>query len=297
LKKLRIYLINQFGFSRTEANGVIILIFVMFATAIIPRLFFRYQLNSLPKKDFEIKAWQLKFKDSLVQKEVEIEEQNAKPAHFKFNPNLSSYEELISLGFSIKETKQIIAFRNAGGTFKIKSDLAKIYSINHSLLVELSEFIDLPESKIKTSPAILTENDVPAVVIEVAKIDINTANAEELQKIKGVGKVISERTIKYRDALGGFYDFNQLKEVYYLHDSLVPYFENQFFIDTTQLKKIQLTEENLELLKQHPYLNYNQAKAIINYQKVNGITKEKDLQKIKILPDSTIRKLSYYIKF
>lgn len=265
----------------------------MLATAIVPRIYFRYQLSNQTKSVNNIKEWQIKFQESIVDGNLIDDETEIKPVRFNFDPNLSTYDELISLGFTSKEVKQIIAFRNAGGKFKTKSDLAKIYSINHTSLAELRDFIDLPESESIKNIKAKSEN----IVVEIIKMDINSASAEELQKIKGVGKVISERTIKYRDALGGFYDFNQLKEVYFLNDSLIPQFEKLFFIDTAQLKKISLTEESFEQLKKHPYLNINQARAIINFSSVNGIATEKDLQKIKILPDSTIRKLSYYIKF
>lgn len=44
-------------------------------------------------------------------------------------------------------------------------------------------------------------------------INVNRANLEELQQVKGVGPVLAERIVSYRDANGPFKSLDQLKEV------------------------------------------------------------------------------------
>lgn len=45
------------------------------------------------------------------------------------------------------------------------------------------------------------------------RLDLNTATAEDLQELPGIGKVIAQRIIDYRDLCGHFLDPEQLMEV------------------------------------------------------------------------------------
>lgn len=45
------------------------------------------------------------------------------------------------------------------------------------------------------------------------KIDINHATAAELQQLKGVGEVVSERIVAYRDERGSFKTIQDIKNV------------------------------------------------------------------------------------
>lgn len=59
----------------------------------------------------------------------------------------------------------------------------------------------------------ISEVESPKIETAAGKININTAGPEELQKITGVGPVISQRIIEYREANGFFREIEDLKEV------------------------------------------------------------------------------------
>ncbi len=46
-----------------------------------------------------------------------------------------------------------------------------------------------------------------------ASVNINTATAEQLQNLQGIGKVKAERIVKYRQEHGNFQSVEELKEV------------------------------------------------------------------------------------
>ena len=51
-------------------------------------------------------------------------------------------------------------------------------------------------------------------------LDINHATAAEWEASAGLGEVLSKRTVKFREALGGFVSIEQLKLVYGLDPML-----------------------------------------------------------------------------
>ena len=58
--------------------------------------------------------------------------------------------------------------------------------------------------------------------------DLNTASAEDLQRVRGIGPTLSERIVKFRTRLGGFSENDQLKEVYGLTEEIVLKCKNIF---------------------------------------------------------------------
>lgn len=51
-------------------------------------------------------------------------------------------------------------------------------------------------------------------------LDINLASAEDFQQFRGIGKVLSERILKFRSAKGGFHSVEEIQKVYGIKDSV-----------------------------------------------------------------------------
>ena len=70
------------------------------------------------------------------------------------------------------------------------------------------------------------------------KIEVNSATKADYEKLYGIGKVLSERIVLFRDKLGGFYSVDQLKDVYGVRDSVFQQFKKNLSIKPVRIKKV-----------------------------------------------------------
>jgi competence protein ComEA len=116
----------------------------------------------------------------------------------------------------------------------------------------------LPEDSLERQP--------PAIAPKPLRVDINRASAEDWQRLYGIGPVLSDRIIRFRDKLGGFSTVEQVRETYGLPDST---FENIY--DQLELSPIfrplAVNRLGWEELSGHPYLDRRQAQAIVAYRR------------------------------
>ncbi len=126
------------------------------------------------------------------------------------------------------------------------------------------------------------------------KININTASAEELKKLKGIGDKLSLRIVKYRDKLGGFYSVGQIKEVYGIKPETFQQIKPHIYCKGA-VKKININSASFKELVRHPYLTYKDVKAIFKFRDKNiPLTQEK---LVEILGNEKAEKLLHYVDF
>ena len=131
---------------------------------------------------------------------------------------------------------------------------------------------------------------------ELIPFDINQADATKLSSINGIGKVFSERIIKYRNSLGGFVSHSQFNEIYGLKEDVFSQLSKNVFIDLASINTINLNQVTFDELVQHPYFNWGLSNAIVNYRYHHGDFKLKsNLKKIHLVNDEIYRKIAPYI--
>lgn len=126
-------------------------------------------------------------------------------------------------------------------------------------------------------------------------VNINTASAEDFEKLPGIGQVLGARIIKFRTLLGGFAAKEQLKEVYGLPDSTYQNIKQQLVATAAGIDKINLNTADYKTLKAHPYLKAEGAKAIETYRKEHGNFKAVSELKGVLGSDSIYRKVAPYM--
>lgn len=130
------------------------------------------------------------------------------------------------------------------------------------------------------------------------KIEVNSANAEEYEKLYGIGKVFAARIVTFRDKLGGFYSVEQLKDVYGIEDSVFQKFKKNLTIKPVKAKKININTATYEELTANPYFFSTIAKQIIGYRtKVKPFASVEDIKNLYFVRDhpDQFNKLSPYI--
>lgn len=127
-------------------------------------------------------------------------------------------------------------------------------------------------------------------------IDLNSATAQQLRKVRGIGEVLSERIIRYKLRIQGFSTMDQLDEVYGLSPEVLVQLKLHFSLDSLpEISKISLATVSRDELVQIPYLDRQQANAIILYSTKNDSIKLNDLPKIKELDSVQIQRLALYL--
>lgn len=129
-------------------------------------------------------------------------------------------------------------------------------------------------------------------------VDLNRSDSVDLLPLPGIGPVFAGRIVKYRNLLGGFISVDQLAEVYGMPAATVDMIRNHLYIDPSALRKIRLNSAGFRELLRHPYLEYEDVKALVDYREFKGVIRSREeLSDHLILRDSVLSRLGPYLDF
>jgi len=314
LKPLMVWIRNNFGFSRTETNGFVILIplmlFFLLAPTIYTAVFSKSYKNHSSDQvllDSLLKAWNENVKLKKEKKNVYRLKPDLIVTLQKFDPNVANKQLLTEVGIPSFLAQRILNYREKGGVFKIKKDLGKIYDFPDSIYQILKPYVQLPEKisvkkKRKKPNPELIRAELPkkkAPIKELIVIDINLADSTGYKSLRGIGPVYAKRILKYRSLLGGFVSIEQLTEVYGVTDSLILSLEGQLVIrEAVELRKVKINLASFKQLLSHPYISYEQAGNILNTKSKYGKFKSKsDLKNLNLFSTKELEKLIPYLVY
>ena len=223
-----------------------------------------------------------------------------------FDPNLADSIEFLRLGLPSYVIKNVIKYRQKGGRFSTPESFARIYGLTEAKFKELQpyiyiseEFIKKPNRKKSAHERPKREEKVdslqkPFKYPEGTLVDVNTADTTELKKIPGIGGGIARRIVAYRNRLGGFYTLYQLNEVEFVTADLLKWFK----LEGDSVRKLPINRVGLDKLRAHPYINFYQAKVIVEYRRKKGeITSLSQLALYEEFTEKDLKRLSAYISF
>ena len=95
--------------------------------------------------------------------------------------------------------------------------------------------------------------------------------------------------------MGGYSDIAQLMEIDGLPDSLMQWF---VVADTVPVRKIKVNASTLAELRKHPYIDFYQARAIVEFRRERGNIKgPEQLSFMEEFTDQDLERLKPYLDF
>lgn len=252
-----------------------------------------------------------------------------------FNPNLVDSLTLRKAGLTAKVTSNLLKYRRKGGSFRKPADVAKIYGMTPETMARISgslvfdapvagtstvgaerfssdqrkdaglavlsvgQPLTTPVQPVTTLPAVSPatypqQNESSGTV--AGMFELNTADTAQLQCLKGVGPVTADRLIRYRKQLGGYYNLAQLAEIKGLYPDVLARLQASLTVEPSHIVKIDLNKASLEKLKAHPYLDFYQAKVIVELRKARKkLTSLEELAAFKEFTPADLDRLQWYV--
>lgn len=311
-----------FFYTRNQRRGILLLVAAIVAVWTV-NWWLRPAERSFPQTDaaymdslitdYKDFLASVKYQDSIQEQRFKPQDRPARrPEPRPFDPNEADSALLCRIGLPGWMARNVVRYRQRGGVFRKPEDFRRIYGMTDERFETLRPYIRIAHQDTATAPATAdkiqpdtTSKDStrkPAIPLfqHVRKypagtiIELNQADTTELKKIPGVGSVIARMIVKYRTRLGGYYSVSQLKDIRLRADLLEPWFS----VDTTAIRRINLNKGGTAFLRRHPYINFYQARAIVEWRKEHGPLK--DLTPFEQHPDFTkedLERLRHYVCF
>jgi competence protein ComEA len=286
------WLYNLLGFSRSQSNAFIILLPLMVLLLLSEPVYRHYKGSPVPdgedirRLDSLIALFPTQESKSKVFLKSKVQEK-----FFRFDPNKISEDDLKKLGFEPIISRRILKYREKGGVFRTKNDLLKIHGLSPAFHGRIRSFIALPDS---LAAKVFLKKEITELVIS---FDLNLADTTQLKLVKGIGSKISQRILKYREALGGFYQPEQLYEVYNIDSTVAERLIKVSFINPeTSLRTLNINKADKKTLAIHPYISTPAAAAIVTYRlKYGDFHTVEELRKISQVDSVTFQKVKTYL--
>ena len=229
---------------------------------------------------------------------------------FPFDPNTATPEELLRLGLKPWQVKNMMKYRSKGGVYRKAEDFAKLYGLTVEKFKQLepylrfttdhrpaSELFASEKSSVSADDAMRKERDTlnfPVKLREGEQIMLNNLDTTQLRKVPGIGSYFARKIVDYGRRLGGYVSLEQLSEIDGFPEESLRYFS----LGKTNVRKLNLNKLDINQLKRHPYVNFYQARAIVDRRRLHGSLKTlDDLRLLPEFPEEAITRLAPYVEF
>lgn len=217
--KFYTYFSNQ---QRLAVVGLILVIVFLEVLSIFPKP------NGYDGFQVDLESY-LKFQNEITQ-QIVLNEIKSAPKIYPFNPNFITDYKGYKLGMNSKEINRLLLYRAQNKWINSAKEFQNVTKVSDSFLHIISlnfKFPDWVKNSNKTSVSL----ERPISFED--KIDLNITTVNELQKVYGVGSVLSNRIIKLRDSfIGGFISDIQLQDVRGLTPETIENIRKQFSVKT-----------------------------------------------------------------
>lgn len=220
-----------------------------------------------------------------------------------FDPNTADSTLLLSLGLQPWQVRSIYRYRAKGGIYRQPSDFARLYGLTVKQYKELLPYIHISD-EYKPADEVYGRTDAvrsgrdtlryPVKLQPGQYVTLDDADTASLRKVPGIGRYYASRIVRYRNDLGGYVSVAQLSEIEGIPEAALSYFR----VTGGAVRKLNLNRLTLNELKHHPYINFYQARRIIDYRRLKGpLHGIDDLRLLKDFSQRDIERLRPYVEF
>ena len=198
---------------------------------------------------------------------------------FAFDPNTVREDELIRLGFTPRQAAGILHYREAGAVFRrAEESYIRIGADVRSRNAGVGRSSFRPE--------------------EAAPLELNSADSAALVALRGIGPLTAGPIEHKRKGLGGYASVEQLQEIEGMTDRNYRLIEQQIFVDSSKIKKIDINFALPNRMKGHPYIGDKLLDRILKYRQLKGGWRSiEDLTEQHILTAEQAERLLPYLCF
>ena len=278
---------SHFRFNKQERSGIF---FFLLMVIVLQGVYYYVKANPSQKEtSFVLNTREQHRIDSL-----RIYQAKASIKIYPFNPNYITDYKGYTLGLSTSELDRLFAYRTQGRFVNSVEEFQTVTQISDSLLNEISSYFEFPDWVGKNQSS---KKKISFVKKEKGTKDLNSATAEDLMEVYGIGETLSERIVKFRDRLGGFLVNEQLYDVYGLKPEVAEKALLKFqVIKVPTLDKININKAGIEELSQLIYINKSLASNIIDYRDKNGsFASFQELSNVDAFPTEKLDRIALYL--
>ena len=233
-----------------------------------------------------------------------------KVERFPFDPNTADSTQLLRLGLQPWQVRNIYKYRAKGGIYRQKKDFARLYGLTVKQYRELEPYIQI-SADYQPAASLFGGNErkegternerngtdslrYPVKLKDDEHVVLNTADTSALMRVPGIGSFYAKEIVRHGRWLGGYVSIDQLDEI----DGFPQEAKKYFVVQHAAPKKLNVNKLSLNELRRHPYINFYQAKAIVDYRRLHGDIKSlDDLRLSRDFPPEAIKRLEPYVEY
>lgn len=230
-----------------------------------------------------------------------------------FDPNTADSSTLVHLGLKKWQVSNMLKYRAKGGRYRKAEDMKKLYGMTDSMYQALLPYIQIDTVAIKQYRDSVRKSQMDSVRTDSLPryispkrdtiLNLRTADTTELKKIRGIGSYRARQIVRYRKELGGFVHTEQLREIKALQPLLTDSLQadsllSHFWIDSIIIVPLQVNSCRAETLERHPYLSFEQAKAVYELRRKKiRLESIEQLRRLDCFTEEELRRVEPYLSF
>lgn len=257
-----------------------------------------------------VDAWKDKENGTIAKEKVSVEdekdEERVEVVMREFDPNTVDSMTLVGFGLKDWKVRNFLHYRAAGKVFRSAEEMGKTYGWTEEDVERVRGYVRVGkeyekkdvkkwEMREKMEEREDRQTYTSNKFQTLTKVDVNMADTALLRRVPGIGGKISEAIVAYRKKLGGFYSVEQLRELKIVSPELLEWFEVS---SSPDIQRLNINKASFQALNSHPYISYEQTKALLQYIRLYGKVKdEQALLETGLFTKEEVERLKPYLAF